>query len=387
MIKELTYDDISLFTRQISTIKSRFTDEITTNRSIIFGKRYIDVGVLMSAPMFDVTGFDMQVKLLELGQLPIIHRFMGSDEQISILDRVLSKTNYNTGYIYSYSIGINDYKDKLEKFENFLSTINCGELNFLICIDTANGANTLLEEPIKEINRIKESFKDCCNIEILTGNVVTKEACSYLYLQGVKFIRCGISAGSVCSTSVVTAVYRPPVSMLIEICSWRDEHANDLYIIADGGIRGTDDILKAIACGADFVMSGRLFAGYDESNGQFVTENNFIEIPASIFTKSEIINGQKINRNKKYYRGMASEEMALLNNRVNNLNKDIIPEGVSDYVEYKADLTKDVQLLLNSIRSSMSYMNAYDLFKYKENCEIVEITDNSNRLRKPLNTK
>lgn len=386
MKKELTYNDISLFSRQISKIKSRFSNEIDTTVKVKFGSDIKNVGFLMSAPMYDVTCELLQIKLLELGQLPIVHRFMSADEQISTLYNVVTQTNFNEDYIYSYSIGINDYKEKLIKLNTFINGLDDEyKLNFLICIDTANGASFLLEEPIFEINKLKELYKNKCNIEILTGNVVTKEACRYLYCLGVKFIRCGISSGSVCSTSVVTGIYRPPVSMLLEIDKWKDDNnINDLYIIADGGIKGTDDMLKAIACGANFIMSGRLFAGYEESNGSFVIEHDLVTIKP-VFAETFTTKIKKIDRSKKYYRGMASQEMAELNNKVNSLNKNILVEGVSDFVDFKHNLNKDVETIVNSIKSSMSYVNANNFFDYICNVEIIEITDNSNFLRKPEN--
>ena len=396
MIKrELTYDDISLFSRQISTVKSRFDDKIFVGRKIKFGEKIIDTGIFMSAPMYDVTGVEMQIKLLNEGQIPIIHRFMKPDEQIDSLKEVLERTNNNENYIYSYSIGINDYKEKFKLLTNLLTKYK--NLNILICIDTANGASELLLDVLNKINEYKKYYTNN-NIEILTGNVVTKEACEFLIKHGVKFIRCGISSGSACSTSVVTGIYRPPVSMLLEINEWREKNNVEFYIVADGGIRNTDDMLKAIACGADYIMSGRLFAGYDESNSDIIYNyENYFYNDNELFEKVYDTNGSfamniPINKRKttkyKKYRGMASMEMAELNNKVNNLDKQILPEGVTDYVEYRGDrLSEDLKRYLNSIRSSMSYANAYDLLEYEMNIDIVEITDNSNNLRKPLNRK
>jgi len=396
MRKEYTYNDIGIFSRQISTIKSRFDENINLKKRVIFGNKYIDTGIFMSAPMFDVTGEKMQITLLELGQLPIIHRFMSADEQMETLYNVITKCNLNEKYIYSYSIGINDYKNKLEKLTIFLNGATEYNFNILICIDTANGATELLVPVIEEINKLKNNFKNYHSIEILSGNVVTKEGVEFLYKQGVKFIRCGISLGSVCSTSVVTGIYRPPVSMLQEIFNYKiQNNYNDLYIVADGGIKGTDDILKAIACGADFIMSGRLFAGYYESNSQIFINDN--ESQAILFntvheyytnqTNNTLFNnGFNFKNFYKAYRGMASESMAQLNNKVNNLNKKILAEGVSELIPYKGDgniLEQDLDNILSSIRSSMSYANAYNLDQYRDNIEIIEISNESNKIRKP----
>lgn len=380
MKKELTYNDISLFSRKISSVKSRFSEEININRKIKFGETEIEVGILMSAPMFDVTGQDLQLKLLKYGQLPIIHRFMTAKEQIKTLEHIVYGPPNIRDKIASYTIGVNDYKEKLDALSKLLKELKkYRPVDLLICIDTANGSSELLIEPIKAINILKNKFTEN-NIEIMAGNVVTKEACQFLYDLGVKFVRCGISSGSVCSTSVVTGIYRPPVSMLLEINKWRETNAyNDFYIVADGGIKNTDDIMKAIACGADFIMSGRLFAGYTESNSPLLER-----LGTGEFEKTNEIVKAGSAKHFKYYRGMASEEMAILNNKINNLNKTILPEGVSSVVEYKGDLTKEkIDLILNSIKSSMSYANAKTLDEYYLNIEMVEITESSNVLRRP----
>lgn len=397
--KEYTYNDISLFSREISNIKSRFDENIKLRNKIKFGSDIIETGFLMSAPMFDVTGLEMTIKLLNEGEIPITHRFMTVEEQIETFDKVLHRTHYNPKYIYPFTVGVNDSNEKIERLDGYLRTLASCKLNILICIDTANGSSNLLDPTIDKINELTYKFGNKHNIEIMAGNVVTKEGCAYLWSRGVKFVRCGISAGSVCSTSVVTGIFRPPVSMLLEIAEWKRKNKfDDFYIIADGGIKGTDDMLKAIACGADFVMSGRLFAGYEESNSPllvFDQNGNLVTNTMNINTTNVMtysVDGTLVSSSysllttyhyKKYYRGMASMEMAELNNKVNNIKKDIIPEGVSDMVPYKYDLTNDLNLIRNSIRSSMSYANSYNFDEYRESVEMVEISQSSNQLRRP----
>lgn len=375
--KEFTYQDISLFSRQISSIKSRFSNEININQKVKFGNDIIEVGILMSAPMYDVTGLDLSVSLLNKNQLPIVHRFMTSDEQINIFSETIRIVK-DLSKIYSYSIGINDASEKISKLDTFLSNFK-DKLNILICIDTANGASSLLEAPVLIVNNLKDKYPGH-NIEILSGNIVTKEASKYLYDLGVKFQRVSISTGSACSTSVVTGMYRPPVSAIMEIAELKDTH-DDLYIIADGGFKETSDMIKAIAVGADFIMSGNLFAGYKESNSNIVYKqnDNYFE------TNSKELNSNYVEGIKfyKHYRGMASEEMATLNNKVNNISKPILAEGVSSYIEYKPNLNLFVDSVLNSFKSSFSYANSRNSYEFRKNIEVVEISSNSVLLRKP----
>lgn len=405
MKKELTYNDISLFSRKISNIKSRFSDEIKLTNIIKFGNNFIDVGFIMSAPMYDVTGFDLSIKLLEYNQIPVVHRFMKPNEQLKLLMDILRHFDFDKSKIYTYSVGINDCEDKIEILSNFLKQEQkCEGISILICIDTANGSNRLIEKPISIINELKNKFKSI-NIEILSGNVVTREASEYLYNLGVKFQRVSISTGSACSTSVVTGIYRPPVSAITEISEYKEyNNLQDLYIVADGGFKENSDYIKAIAVGADFVMSGNFFAGYKESNSPLLRYKDGIFEEINEKTPSEYYQNRLNNTNNfndihivntfyrlkshyyefyKHYRGMASNEMAILNNKVNNINKQILPEGVSSTVKYKEDLDGSILNLLNSFKSSMSYSNARNFDEFRENIEIVEISENSLKQRKP----
>lgn len=398
--KEYTYNDISLFSRQQSTIESRFGNDIDINVEVKFGVNIKKVGFLMSAPMYDVTGYDMMIKLLESGHLPIIHRFMPVSQQLKIFMDVVRFFDYNKDLIYSYTIGINDAETKLNALRSYLNEIpeERKDINILICIDTANGANNLLLKPLEHINNFKNDFNDI-NIEILSGNIVTKEASKFLYDNGVKFQRVSISTGSACSTSVVTGIYRPPVSAILEIFEQKEmEGLEDLYIIADGGFKETSDMIKAIAVGADFIMSGNLFAGYMESNSPLLLSNNseFIEIKEKTpneFFENLMKNNNSINYNYyldqsprefyKHYRGMASQEMASINNSVNNINKKILAEGVSSVIKYKNDIDEMIENIENSFKSSMSYSNSRNFNEFRAKIEIVEISNNSLIQRKP----
>ena len=403
MRKELTYNDISLFSREISKIKSRFSDEISLNNKIKFGNNYIEAGFIMSAPMYDVTGYDLSIKLLEYNQIPIIHRFMTPMEQLKIFMDTVRYFNYDKSKIFTYSVGINDCEDKINYLSNYLDSIpeERKNINILICVDTANGANFLLERPVDIINKFKNNYTDI-NVEILSGNIVTEEASEYLYNLGIKFQRVSISTGSACSTSVVTGIYRPPVSAIMEISDYKEKNnLTDLYIIADGGFKETSDMIKAIAVGADFIMSGNLFAGYEESNSPLLRYKDGMFEEVKEKTPSEYYQNQLINYNNtslsgmynyntnnyyefyKHYRGMASTDMANLNNKVNNLNKNILAEGVSSMIKYKQNLEGDLNNILNSFKSSMSYCNSRDFNEFRLNVEIIEISNNALIQRRP----
>jgi IMP dehydrogenase/GMP reductase len=412
--KELTYNDISLFSREISDIKSRFSDEINLKQSIQFGlmkNNKVDIGLLFSAPMFDISGLDMCKHLDKNNQQAILHRFNQIDEMISDI-RLLLKSNQNK--LISFSIGLNDYNERLDAFTKMIVEDKILDYNFLICIDTANGANTMLKPVIDKITYIKQNILHRnINIEIMAGNVTCKEHVEWLVGLGVKFVRVGVSTGSACSTSEVAGIYRPSASMLLEMANDRLPN-EDYYLVADGGIKNSSDILKAIACGADFVMMGGFFAGNYYSNSpifvQYQSSERLSVLNESLYSTqilntnntnykytygndyvtNEFISKDKLDlyQNKKikaYYRGMASESMALLNNKVNNLNKNILPEGVEYTVDFKPKYKseEDLERLINGLKSGFSYTNAKTIKEFKSNIEIIEITTNGLEQRKP----
>lgn len=378
MKKEFVYDDITFFSRQISTIKSRFSNEIKLSTPVKFGNDVVDIGILMSAPMLDVSGTELCSFLNTQGHIGVMHRFMPTSEQVDMLQQIISKGSSHG--VFSFSVGIHDCEEKLNALKPVLSELN--GLKILICIDTANGSSILLEDPISTIKKFSQEIPEH-NIEIMAGNIVTQEAAYWLYNQGVKFIRTGIGGGSVCTTPLATGIFRPVASAIMEINQWKiDSGIDDLYIVADGGIKGAADVMKALAVGADFVMLGSLFAGFDKSNGPLVEEAEL---------KSESVDGTHFkvwHKNKyKLYRGMASSEMALLNNKVNGLSKKIIPEGVSSKIQYKGEFEIWFEEFTGFLRSSMSYCNAKTVLDFKTNVEIVEVTGAGNSLRQPHQLK
>lgn len=363
---ELVYDDITLFSRQVSTIKSRFDSRISLKTNVYFDGNEIEMGILMSAPMIDVSGPEMCNFLAEEGHVGVMHRFASPEWMANSIVEILSKNNF-----VSFSVGVNDSEEKLsaisEKVIEFYSKNNLKDRkNILICIDTANGSSELVLRAIEKINQFKENIKKSVDvgIEMMAGNIVTSDAASFLYKNGVKFVRVGIGGGSVCTTPMVTGIFRPVVSSIVEISEFKKENSiEDFYIIADGGIRGAADVMKAIAVGADFVMMGNLFAGFKESNGDVFKDTS--------------------GNSYKMYRGMASFQMAELNNSLNGLNKKIIPEGVISTIKYKGEIKPWFDEFIGSINSCMSYCNALTIDDFRVNVEVVRCSTNSNYLRQP----
>ncbi len=218
----------------------------------------------------------------------------------------------------------------------------------VIVIDTAHGQSRGV---FKTIKMIKDEFP---NLELIAGNVATYKGTEDLILAGVDAVKVGIGPGSICTTRVVTGVGVPQVTAIIEACKAAAKY--NIPIIADGGIKYSGDVTKAIAAGGDVVMIGSLFAGTEESPGEEI----FVE-----------------GRRFKSYRGMGS--IGAMNagsgdRYFQNDTKKYVPEGVEGRVPYKGKVSDVIYQLLGGLRSGMGYVGAKDIEALKENTEYMQIT-------------
>ena len=204
-----------------------------------------------------------------------------------------------------------------------------------VVIDTAHGHSKGVLEILRNI---KKNFP---SIDVIVGNIATKEAASFLVKAGADGVKVGIGPGSICTTRVIAGVGYPQLSAINEVSKALE--GTSVSLIADGGIKYTGDITKAIAAGADCVMLGSLLAGTKESPGGTI-----------------IYEGRKY----KTYRGMGSIEAMQKGSKdryfqdsINDSNK-LVPEGVVGRVPYKGDLFESVHQFLGGIRSGMGYCGA-----------------------------
>ncbi len=217
-----------------------------------------------------------------------------------------------------------------------------------VVIDTAHGhsANVL-----KTFNLIREKFPE---LQIIAGNVATRSGAEAMIKMGVDAVKIGIGPGSICTTRVVAGIGVPQVTAIMEAYDIAKEYG--IPVIADGGIKYSGDITKALAAGANVCMMGSLFAGTDESPGDF-----------------ELFQGRKY----KVYRGMGS--IAAMENgskdRYFQANaKKLVPEGVEGRVAYKGTVEDTVFQLLGGLRSGMGYCGAKTIEELHEKAEFVEIS-------------
>ena len=319
----LTYDDISLIPTEISRIKSR--TEAST-KTVFLG---LEFGVpILSSPMDTVTGIAMAKELTQLGCLGILNRFDSS------LTEILNGFE-NKDEISGVSVALNTELNVIEKLAS---------KNYIICIDTANAGNKAV---LCKTEEIKKRFK----VKIIVGNIAHGATLQQLVDSGADAVRVGIGSGSVCTTSIQTGIGIGQVSSLLNVLFTRKENKLNIAIIADGGIKGSGDVAKAIALGADAVMLGRMLAGTKE-------------------TPSEVIkyNGQLW----KKYRGSASFGVKMRNEFI---------EGEETMVPYKGPVKNVIDSISDGLKSAMSYMNCFTLDELRKT-ETFAVLSNSSYLER-----
>ena len=220
-----------------------------------------------------------------------------------------------------------------------------------VIIDTAHGHTKGVVSVLKDI---KSKFPE---LEVVVGNIATGEAAKYLVKAGADAVKVGIGPGSICTTRVVAGVGFPQFSAVLEVAE--AIKGSGVPVIADGGIRYTGDIPKAIAAGADTVMLGSLLAGTKESPGETI-----------------IYEGRKF----KSYRGMGSVEAMKQGSKdryfqdVEDDIKKLVPEGIVGRVPYKGELFESIHQFIGGLRAGMGYCGSKDIHTLKETGRFVKIT-------------
>lgn len=233
-----------------------------------------------------------------------------------------------------------------------------------IVIDTAHGHS---KGVVKVLKKIKNTFP---KIDVVVGNIATSEAAAYLLEAGADGVKVGIGPGSICTTRIIAGVGYPQLSAVIEVSSVLK--GTGVPLIADGGVRYTGDIVKAIAAGADCVMLGSLLAGTKESPGETV-----------------IYEGRKF----KTYRGMGSVEAMKKGSKdryfqdVEDDIKKLVPEGIVGRVPYKGDLNESIHQFVGGLRAGMGYCGAKDVPTLKQTARFVQITASGIKESHPHNVQ
>lgn len=221
----------------------------------------------------------------------------------------------------------------------------------VLVLDIAHGHSDIALSAIKAI---RQKFS---SVELVAGNVATATGTAELIAAGVDAIKVGVGPGSMCTTRVVTGSGVPQFTAIADCATEAKKH--NIPIIADGGIRASGDIVKALAAGASAVMIGNLFAGTDESPGQLITRG-----------------GQKV----KVYQGMASRGAAKSRSWRQREQLDdtsfneMVPEGVEAVVPYRGPVRDTLHQLVGGLRSGLSYGGATNISGLQKNAEFIQIT-------------
>jgi IMP dehydrogenase len=321
----LSYDDILLIP-QYSDIVSRSEVDIGTQ----LGEYNRFELPIVSSPMDTITETEMAKAMNKAGGLAIIHRYNTIEAQATM---VRTSLNMN-GDRCAAAVGVTgDY------FERAQELVKSGAK--ILCLDIAHGHHSLMRDALRILRR--EVGPD---IHLMAGNVATLEGFVDLATWGANSVRVGIGGGSICSTRTQTGHGVPTLESVVAAKMGKSQGKfSDVAIIADGGIKNSGDIIKALACGANMVMIGSLLAGTDECPGEVIktSEGKF-----------------------KTYRGMASKDAQMAWR-----GKTASLEGISTVVPYRGPVHTALKNLERGIKSGLSYSGARSIKELQQKVRFI----------------
>lgn len=276
-------------------------------------------GVPIMVSNMDTTGtIEIALEMQKYKMLTCLHKYYTCDDLIKAIDDKSLDKNY---FAVSTGIGEGD----LARLDKIVTQIN----PIFICIDVANGYMTKF---IETCNLIRSKYPTTV---LIGGNVCTSEGVLELVMNGkVDIVKVGIGSGSCCTTRKQTGIGMPQFSSVIECAD--TAHGLDAHIISDGGLQVVGDFSKAYGAGADFVMSGSMFAGHDESGGELITNDN--------------------GKQYKIFYGMSSD--TAMNKYSGGVAKYRSSEGKTVKVAYRGKVEDTILNIQGGIRSTMTYIGA-----------------------------
>ncbi len=333
IIEALTFDDVLLVPNYSEVIP---TEVDTSTLATLKIKLQIPI---MSSAMDTVSEAKMAIALGQIGGLSVIHKNFNIQEQSAAVAEVKK-----IGLPAAAAIGATgDFLDRAA------ALIKAG-VNVLV-VDTAHGHSKRVLDAVKQIKKLYPK------IEIIAGNIATAEGAKALIKAGADAVKVGIGPGSICTTRMVSGCGVPQITAIMDVVAACKKTKTP--VIADGGIKYSGDVTKAIAAGASCVMIGSLFAGTDEAPGEVFEDH-----------------GKKY----KSYRGMGSL------GAMNQGSKDrygqekvvggkLVPEGVEARVAYKGSVAPIVDQLIGGLRSGMGYSGAKNILELHKKAKFVRITN------------
>lgn len=344
----LTYDDLLLIPQKSEVVPA----EVST-KAYLTPKIRLNVPIV-SAAMDTVTEHAMAIALARVGGIGMIHKNMSIErqaEEVALVKQAGAEGFQNAAkdgngrLLCGAAVGVG-----ANTMERVAALLRSGV--DVITVDSAHGHSANI---LKVVAQIRVQYPD---LPLIAGNIVTKEAAEDLIKAGANAVKVGIGPGSICTTRVVSGVGMPQASAVDEVASYCK--GKGVCVIADGGLKYSGDIVKALALGADTVMLGSLLAGCLESPGE-VKE----------------VNGKKF----KTYVGMGS--LAAMKRgsadryfqKTTTAVEKLVPEGIEARVAYSGTVEENVYQLVGGLRSGMGYCGAKDLMALRENAHFVRITN------------
>ena len=349
--KGLTFDDVLLIPAESHVLPNevKLDTKLAPNLQLHIP--------LISAGMDTVTEGNMAIAMAENGGLGVIHKNLSIEAQVEEVKKAKGKTvdpnlphpavDNQGRLLAAAAVGVTS-----DTFERAESLLEAGA--DAIVIDTAHGHSAGVLRKIKEI---REHFS---NATLIAGNVATSEGTAALFDAGVDVVKVGIGPGSICTTRIVAGVGVPQITAIYDAASVAQKYGKK--IIADGGIKYSGDVVKALAAGGNAVMLGSMFSGTTEA-------------PGTIFTNE--------GKQFKSYRGMGSvgamsqqhgSSDRYFQGGVNEANK-LVPEGVEALVPYKGDVSNIIYQIDGGLRAGMGYVGASTIEELIENSQFVQITN------------
>ncbi|MFA5022196.1 MAG: IMP dehydrogenase [Patescibacteria group bacterium] len=333
MKEALTFDDVLLVPQKSNTSPSQVSTAVT------LGKKLKLEIPLLSAAMDTVTESALAIVLAKAGGLGIIHKNMPTEQQALEVKKVKDQN-----LLCGASVSVGDQAIARAK-----ALVAAGA--DAIVIDVAHGHYYKVAETIKALKKILPK-----NILIIGGNVATAKATADLIAAGADVVKVGVGPGSICTTRIIAGIGVPQLTAVMEAV--KAAKKTKTPIIADGGIKYSGDIVKALAAGAVAVMLGGLFAGTDEAPGEIVE-----------------IKGKKF----KTYRGMGSIDAMQQGSKDRYLqsgknDNELIAEGVVGHVPYKGSANHVISQMIGGIRQGLGYCGSKDIYELAKKAEFVRIS-------------
>ena len=344
-----TFDDLLLVPAYSKVVpaqvelRTRLTDKIFLNIPIT------------SAAMDTVTEDAMAIALAELGGLGFIHKNMSIEQQAELVkrvkDHVIDKENITASVdasgklVCGAAVGVSD-----TTIERVSALVEAGV--DIVTVDSAHGHSLGV---INTVKKIREMFPE---LDIVGGNIVTAQAAIDLIYAGANVVKVGVGPGSICTTRVIAGVGVPQLTAVNDV--YQVAKTYNVGVIADGGIKLSGDIVKALAAGGDCVMLGGLLAGTEETPGEVIEA---FGKKVKTYVGMGSLSAMQRGSSDRYFQGGEKDL------------KKLVPEGIEATVPYKGSMSGIIYQMMGGLRSGMGYCGCKSVQELKENAQFVKITN------------